>query len=84
LTQASTFQQLVENTRRKLARHYLNQTSVELNEVAFLLGFEDANSFFRVFQSWEGTSPTEWRTRASKVRGNEKDCSLTVRQEQME
>ncbi len=37
--------------------------AVELNEAAFLLGFGDANSFFRAFQVWEGTSPGEWRTR---------------------
>src|SRR5436190_1557840 len=58
-----TFQQLVEETRRELARHYLKQRAVELPEVAFLLGFEDANSFFRAFQSWERTSPGEWRER---------------------
>jgi len=58
-----TFQQLLEDTRRELARHYLKQRTVELPEVAFLLGFEDANSFFRAFQEWEGTSPGEWRDR---------------------
>ena len=62
-----TFQQLVEETRRELARHYLKQRTVELPEVAFLLGFEDANSFFRAFQGWERTSPGEWRTR--KING---------------
>jgi hypothetical protein len=41
---------LIEETRRELARHYLKQRTVELNETAFLLGFEDANSFFRAFQ----------------------------------
>ena len=61
-----TFQQVVEETRRELARHYLKQRAVELNEAAFLLGFADANSFFRAFQLWEGTSPGEWRTRAWK------------------
>ena len=60
---AITFQQLVEDTRRELARHYLRQSTVELKGVAFLLGYEDANSFFRAFHGWEGTTPGEWRTR---------------------
>jgi AraC-like DNA-binding protein len=56
------FKQLVEDTRRELARQYLRST-IELNEAAFLLGYEDANSFFRAFHDWEGTSPGEWRSR---------------------
>jgi AraC-like DNA-binding protein len=61
-----TFQRLVEDTRRGLARHYLKQSTVELNDAAFLLGFKDANSFFRAFHGWEGTSPGEWRARVWK------------------
>jgi AraC-like DNA-binding protein len=53
-----TFQQLVQETRHDLARHYLKQRAVELNETAFLLGFEDANSFFRAFQGWERAGVT--------------------------
>ena len=56
-----TFQQLVEDTRRELAHHYLKHSAFELNETAYLLGYEDANSFFRAFQLWEGTPPGEWR-----------------------
>ena len=44
-------------------RAYLKHSTVELNEAAFLLGYEDSNSFFRAFHGWEGTSPGEWRTR---------------------
>lgn len=57
-----TFQQLMEAARRELARHYLLHSSLELNETAYLLGYEDSNSFFRAFQHWEGTSPGQWRS----------------------
>ena len=58
-----TFQQVVEETRREVAHHYLKHSTMELHEAAFLLGYGDANSFFRAFQGWEGTTPGEWRTR---------------------
>jgi AraC-like DNA-binding protein len=61
MEQGITFQLLLEDARRELARHYLLHSSLELNETAYLPGYEDANSFFRAFHGWEGTSPGEWR-----------------------
>jgi AraC-like DNA-binding protein len=57
-----SFQRLTQVARRELARHYLLNSSIELNETAYLLGYEDAHSFFRAFQGWEGSSPGEWRS----------------------
>lgn len=59
--QGVTFQRLLDEARRELARHYLLHSSRELNETAYLLGYEDANSFFRAFHHWEGISPGQWR-----------------------
>jgi AraC-like DNA-binding protein len=58
----ATFQLLTEEARRELAHHYLLHSSLELNETAYLLGYEDANSFFRAFHKWEGTSPGQWKS----------------------
>lgn len=59
--QGITFQRLLDEARRELARHYLLHSSRELNETAYLLGYEDANSFFGAFHQWEGTTPGQWR-----------------------
>lgn len=56
-----SFQRVLEEARRKLARHYLNNSALELNEAAYLLGYEDGNSFVRAFRTWEGVPPATWR-----------------------
>ena len=62
-----SFQRLMQEARRELARHYLLHSSLELNEAAYLLGYEDAPSFFRAFHQWEGSSPGEWRARHARA-----------------
>jgi AraC-like DNA-binding protein len=63
-----TFQQVLEQARRELARHYLLQSALDLSQIAYLVGYEDANSFFRAFHRWEGASPGRWRERHQKRR----------------
>jgi AraC-like DNA-binding protein len=59
--QGSSFQKVTEEARHRLARQYLNNSFLELNEAAYLLGFNNANSFVRAFRIWEGVPPARWR-----------------------
>ena len=59
--EGSNFQRVLEEARHQLARHYLNNSVLELNEAAYLLGYEDASSFVRAFRIWEGVPPSRWR-----------------------
>jgi AraC-like DNA-binding protein len=59
--EGTSFRQLINETRRALVREYLDDASVEISEAAFLIGFEDPNSFYRAFRTWEGKTPSEWR-----------------------
>jgi AraC-like DNA-binding protein len=56
-----SFQRVLEEARHQLARQYLNNSLLELNEAAYLLGYNDANSFVRAFRTWEGIPPARWR-----------------------
>ena len=59
--EGTSFRQLLVEARRELAREYLNRPEIAVDEVAYLLGYEDSNSFYRAFRAWEGTTPTHWR-----------------------
>ncbi len=55
------FQRVLEEARRTLAHHYLTHSYLDLNEAAYLLGYNDAGSFVRAFRAWEGVPPARWR-----------------------
>jgi AraC-like DNA-binding protein len=55
--EGTSFRGVVDDTRARLARHYLGRTELTASEIAYLLGFDEPNSFFRAFQRWTGTTP---------------------------
>lgn len=60
-----SFQSVLQNVRQELAAHYLTQTSLPMQEVSFLLGFHEYNSFVRAYNSWTGCSPSQMRSTAN-------------------
>jgi AraC-like DNA-binding protein len=61
--EGTTFKAVIDATRERLARHYLGRTQLSATEIAYLLGFDEATSFFRAFQRWTGTTPETLRQR---------------------
>ena len=57
----ATFRKLLLQVRQELAHEYLNRPEIDVTEVAFLLGYQDSNSFYRAFRTWEGTTPSQLR-----------------------
>ena len=57
----TTYQQLLDSTRRDLAQQYMKQMNVSVSEVAYLLGFSDCSNFSRAFHRWTDQSPSEYR-----------------------
>ena len=59
--EGTTFRDLLNETRREQVREHLANGSIEIAEISFLLGYDNPNSFYRAFRSWEGKTPAEWR-----------------------
>lgn len=57
----TTFQEILDETRGDLARHYLKSSRLSSAEISLLLGFEDSSSFFRAFKHWTGVTPEGFR-----------------------
>ncbi|MBS0370481.1 MAG: helix-turn-helix transcriptional regulator [Proteobacteria bacterium] len=59
--ESTSFMEILNTTRRQLAQHYLGTPSVSQGEIAFLLGFQEVNSFIRAFKDWTGITPGAYR-----------------------
>ncbi|MBB6692809.1 AraC family transcriptional regulator ligand-binding domain-containing protein [Cohnella xylanilytica] len=59
--EGSSFKSLLASARHEKAREYLADPSVDIKEVAYRVGYEDLNSFYRAFRQWEGDTPANWR-----------------------
>lgn len=59
----TSFQKLLDETRRELGRKYLLDGRYSLGEVAHMLGFADRSNFFRASRRWFGCAPGQYRER---------------------
>ncbi|MBI4985225.1 MAG: AraC family transcriptional regulator [Rhodocyclales bacterium] len=58
------YQQILDETRRKLAIQYLEQTTLTPKEIGFLLGYSSVSNFRRAFKCWTGKKLSDFRSGA--------------------
>ena len=68
-----SWQQWLDRSREQLAREYLADPGLTLNDIALLLGFSEQSAFNRAYRRWTGGSPGHDRRR---LRHRERDPSL--------
>lgn len=57
----TSYQDLVEGTRREAAEGYLAGSALSVGEIAYLLGYSEPAAFHRAFRRWNGVTPREFR-----------------------
>ncbi len=60
-TENTSYQQLLDETRRDLALRHLQDSETPIHDVAFLLGFSEPSAFYRAFKRWTGQTPRQYR-----------------------
>ncbi|PCM43520.1 AraC family transcriptional regulator [Marinobacter sp. ANT_B65] len=55
------FRELMDDTRKQLARDYIRETETSLSEIAWLLGFANPAALHKAYRRWFGVSPGEHR-----------------------
>jgi len=58
--EGTSYQRLLDATRRELALEYLKEREHSLADIAFLLGFADQSNFTRAFRRWTGKTPRQY------------------------
>lgn len=64
-SEGTSYTELVDDTRRRLAERYLREGRHGPSEVSFLLGFTHPSSFHRAFRRWTGSSPARYAASSS-------------------
>ena len=60
------FSELLEQQRIYLAKRYLEQPELSLDEIAFRLGYSEQSAFGRAFKRWTGSTPQTYHTHVKK------------------
>lgn len=61
--EGTTFQKILDDTRRELAQQYFAQQRYSVGEIAYMLGFAEQGTLFRACRRWFDKSPKQYQAR---------------------
>lgn len=61
--EGTSFQQLLDQVRHRLACEHLKAGKLDVQEIAYALGYTEIANFRRAFKRWEGVPPSAYRGR---------------------
>lgn len=60
-SEGTTFEAVLEEVRYGLAMQYLTRSDLNVQDIAFLLGYSETAAFSRAFKRWSGRGPSRFR-----------------------
>jgi len=60
----TNFQQVADGIRFEISRQLLEDSKMEIVQIALFLGYSNASAFTRAFRRWSSTTPANWRAMA--------------------
>ena len=60
--EGTSFAEILDQFRAALAKHYLDDESLPVSEIAWLLGYREVSSLTHAFKRWTGTTPRQFRS----------------------
>lgn len=70
--EGDSFQKILLNTRKQLAREYLIEKKMSASNVAFLLGYQSTSQFFKAFKTWFDMTPMAYQSHSENQSKNQK------------
>ncbi len=59
--EGTSFKAILEDVTHHLAKEYLRNSTLSIQEIAYLLGYSELSNFRRAFKRWQGMAPSEFR-----------------------
>ncbi|MBN8990109.1 MAG: AraC family transcriptional regulator [Rhizobiales bacterium] len=66
IAQGTSYLALLNETRAHLAKKYLRETAMTVEEIADRIGYSEASNFRHAFQRWVGVTPAQYRRNTGK------------------